>query len=500
MWTPRSQGQNRVRRPKGIVILLTAHLLAAMIVLPVFGATKEKSEVAVPFMEREIHTLRDLNSAFIDIAATVKPTVVTVSTERVLSARQFNPFSPFSNDPLQEFFFGPRRQPQEQEYRQQGLGSGIIVSPEGMILTNNHVIEGADTIFVRTYDGRRYSATVVGRDPQTDVAVIRIPGDSLPAIEIGNSDELQVGEMVLAIGSPMTEELAYSVTQGIVSAKGRSNVGLTDYEDFIQTDAAINPGNSGGPLVNLEGKLVGINSAIASRSGGFQGIGFAVPVNMAMRVMNSLIAEGKVVRGWLGVSVQSIDEQIARAMNLETSSGALIGDVMEDSPADEAGLQTGDIVVAIDNVPVNSSSALRSRIASMSPGTSVTLAVRRDGNGMHIPVTLGELPSDLASGPQGGAVDLLGFSVEGLDRQLADQYGIDGRVPGLVVTQIDENSDAYQAGLREGDLITSVNRRRVGDPGEFSAAIGQLSEGDTVLLRILRRGSGYFLAFTISGN
>jgi serine protease Do len=447
--------------------------------------------------DRPITNLRDFNQALIDIAAAVKPTVVTVSTERILTVRQRNPFS---DDPFFDFFFGPRdrrQQPREREYRQQGLGSGVIVSNDGYILTNNHVIQEADSIFVRTFDGERYPAEVVGADPKTDIAVLQIEAEDLPAIPLGNSNELEVGEMVMAIGSPMSENLAYTVTQGIVSAKGRSNVGLADYEDFIQTDAAINPGNSGGPLVNLDGVLVGINTAIASRSGGFQGIGFAVPVNMATRVMNSLIEEGRVVRGWLGVTIQPIDPQLAQAMGLEETRGALVGDVLPDTPADEAGVQPGDVIIGMNGTDIEDFQELRNRIAATPPGTEVVFEVVREGERIDIPVELGELPGEIAQTGQEDLSDMVGFTVSGLTAELAERYDIAQGLTGVVVTSVDPASSAARQGLREGDVVRSVNRQRVSSVDDFNSVIAQIDEGDTVLLRVHRAGSSFFLAFRL---
>jgi serine protease Do len=447
--------------------------------------------------DRTITSLSDLNQAFVDIVAQVTPAVVTVSTQRMVSMRQR---SPFAGDPFFEYFFGPRRgrQGQEREYRQEGLGSGVIVSADGLILTNNHVIEGADSIFVRKHDGRRFVATVVGADPQTDIAVIKIETDNPNFLELGNSDDLQVGEIVLAIGSPMSEHLAYTVTQGIVSAKGRANVGLATYEDFIQTDAAINPGNSGGPMVSIEGKVVGINAAIASQTGGFQGIGFAIPSNMAMHVMNSLLAEGRVVRAWLGVNIQDVDAQIANAMGLEQVTGALIGDVVEGSPADAAGLVAGDIILQVGARRIDNSGMLRSAIGSSTPGETVNLDVLRTGETLQLSATLGELPDEVAEVSPGEDVSsMLGFTVQTLDERLASAYGIDEQLRGAVVTSIDRESSAYQQGLREGDLISSISRRRIRSAEEFLETIEHLADGDTVLLRINRNNQGFFIAFTL---
>jgi serine protease Do len=489
-----------VRLTFAVLVVFLSPLLVAVGVLP--AAAQVPTDHQAQTVDRPILSLRDLNQAFIDIAAAVKPTVVTVSTERVMDMRR-SPFggSPFASDPFLDFFFGgPRnrqRQEPDREFKQQGLGSGVIVSADGRILTNNHVVDQADSIWVRTFEGKRFPATVIGVDPQTDIAVIKISTDQkLPFITVGNSDELKVGEMVLAVGSPMSENLAYTVTQGIVSAKGRSNVGLADYEDYIQTDAAINPGNSGGPLVNLDGELIGINSAIASQSGGFQGIGFAVPSNMAIRIMNSLVADGKVVRGWLGVTIQDVDDQLAKAMDLPESSGALVGDVMEGSPAAKAGIEAGDVVVAVNDRPITTSGQLRSQVASTAPGIKVDLKVMRGEKPLTIPVMLGELPDNLTGISSGGSIERqLNFAVGDLNNDLADRYGISGRAQGVVVTSIDQNSAAFAAGLREGDLILSVNRQRIQSEKDFSARVGDIEDGATVLLRVVRQNSGFFIAF-----
>jgi len=456
-----------------------------------------------PAKDRPIQSLRDLNQAFVDIAARVKPAVVTVSTERIL--RQRFPGmggSPFANDPFFQFFFGgpQRQQPREREYRQQGLGSGVIVSPEGFILTNNHVIAKADSIVVRTLDGEEHPARVIGADPRTDIAVIKIDADDFSYIEIGDSDSLQVGEMVLAIGSPMSQNLAYTVTQGIVSATGRSNIGLAAYEDFIQTDAAINPGNSGGPLINMDGKLVGINTAIASQTGGNQGIGFAVPSNMARGVMSSLISEGKVVRGYLGVTIQDLTPEIAQGFGLDENKGALVGDVQEDSPASKAGLASGDVITSMSGTPIDNSTELRNRVAGTKPGTTVDLGILRGDKNMDLTVTLGEMPEDEAGSGNSAPSDLqerLGFAVNTLDDDLARQYDLDPQLTGAVVTAIDPSGNAAQSGLRTGDLIRSVGRNSVESADEFYNFLKDAKKGATVLLRVQRGDGGFWMTFAM---
>ncbi len=457
----------------------------------------ESHSQSIPAEQRQITNLRDLNQALIDIVAEVKPAVVTVSTERVLSVNA----SPFASNPFFDFFFGPQngQQPEEKEFHQEGLGSGVIVSSDGYILTNNHVINDADSIYVRLYDDRRLVAKVIGADPKTDVAVLRIKADNLPYIDIGNSDSIQVGEIVLAIGSPMSENLAYTVTQGIISAKGRSNVGLTYYEDFIQTDAAINPGNSGGPLIDLDGRLIGINTAIISRSGGYMGLGFSVPSNLAMHVMNSLIKEGRVVRGWLGVNIQNINDQIGHALGLNEIYGALVGDVLHDSPAEKAGLKSGDVILAIDGEKVQNASQLSNHISSLTPGTSVTLTVMRDAQKIDLTAKLAEMPSEIAGTTSGSEVNTqqLGFSVKTFDKSLADKYGIEQWMKGVVVISIDTDSRAYEAGLREGDLIEQVDRQDVQTSQKFATLVTDKKKGDTILLKINRQGSGFYIAFSL---
>ncbi len=488
------------------VLYLTLLAIAVTVGFEFTGSVKSQSNPVrgSDTESRPIFSLRDLNNAFIDIAKSVTPSVVTVSTEKTLTLQDNGGFGfPFNGDPFGDFFGNPqprgRGQTPQRQFKQAGLGSGVIVSQDGYILTNNHVVSEADSIQVRLSDGRRFPAKVIGRDERTDVAVIKVNASGLTAVKKGNSDSLQVGEMVMAIGSPLSENLAHTVTQGIVSAKGRQNVGLATYEDFIQTDAAINPGNSGGALVNLDGELVGLNSAIASQSGGFQGIGFAIPSNMAFKIMDQLITNGKVVRGWLGILPQDIDSKMAAAMKVKEASGVLVGDVTSGSPAEKAGFQSGDIITAIDGQSMTSAAQLRTDIAQTPPGTKVSVSLLRDGKDKSFDLTLGELPAQFASAT-GGTVqskDLLGFSVSALTRDLADKYGLDGRTEAVVVTDLDQSSSAYEAGLREGDVIRSVNHMTVTSVKEFDQATSGLKKGDTILLRVDRPSNGLFLAFTL---
>jgi serine protease Do len=462
------------------------------------SAAASQSEIRA---DRPITSLRDLNNAFVELAETVNPTVVTVFTEKVLRVRQ-SPYQFFDhpfNDFFGEFFQQPRApQGREREYRQQGLGSGVVVSPDGHIITNNHVIAGADTINVRFLDGETLPAEVVGADEKTDIAVLRVDADNLASIKIGDSDDLRVGEMVLAIGSPLSPNLAHSVTSGIVSAKGRSNVGLADYEDFIQTDAAINPGNSGGALINLDGELIGINTAIASRSGGYQGIGFAVPSNMASRIMNSLIEHGTVVRGWLGIYIQNIDETLAAAMELEGDDGALVADVTEDGPAEKAGVKQGDIIVALDGKEIENSTQLRNEVAVRQPGSKTILEILRDGKKKRITVTLAELPTDEVAEDVGERLEeQFGFTVVPFDAELATKYRLNRSLDGVVVTSVAVGGPAERAGLREGDLIVEINRSPTKDLDQFNEQVRNLKKGNTFLLRVVRANRSFYVGFRL---
>jgi serine protease Do len=453
--------------------------------------------------DRPLTTLRDFNQAFVDIAKAVNPTVVTVFTEKVYKVRGMP--SPFFGSPFEDFFseffgrpYNRQPQPEEREFRQQGLGSGVIVSTDGYILTNNHVIDDADTVYVRLMDDKTVPAKIVGADPKTDIALLKVEEKNLPAIKMGDSDKLQVGEWVLAIGSPMSPNLAHTVTSGIVSAKGRSNVGLADYEDFIQTDAAINPGNSGGALINLDGELVGINTAIATRSGGFQGIGFAVPVNMAKFVMESLIKHGTVVRGYLGVYIQDIDETMAKAMKLPGTEGALVSDVTEDSPAAKAGIKQGDVILEMNGEKVKNTTQLRNTIAATMPGTEIKLKIWRDGKEKTVEVKLGKLePDKVTPETEEKLESLFGFKVKPFNSELGEKYQIEGKRSGVVVTEVKPGSNAARAGLREGDLIVAVNRSKINSLEDFNKAVAPLKKGDAVLLQVVRQNRNFFIAFDL---
>lgn len=438
------------------------------------------------------------NETFISVARLAKASVVNISSSQKPAQSSEGPLNPFFNDPFFRRFFGEeeRRLPVPKERREQGLGSGVIVSADGHIITNNHVVEKADDIKVLLPDKRTFKAKVIGTDPKTDVAIIKIDATNLPVLSWGDSNQLQVGELVLAVGNPFG--LNQTVTMGIISAVGRANMGIVDYEDFIQTDAAINPGNSGGALVNLQGELIGINSAIFSRTGGNMGIGFAIPSNMAKTVMNSLVKYGKVVRGWLGVSIQEINQDLAKEFGAPDTRGALVADVMEDSPAAKGKLQRGDIITAYNGTEIKDPAHLRSLVADTAPETTVTVTILRDKHSKDVKLAVGELPKDMAKAsrdePSSGHGDhaLAGITVE----PLSDRQGRQGRKEpaGVVVTQVEPDSAADQAGLKSGDIIREINRKPVRTVQDFERLANDLEPKGRVLLLITRGNATVFLS------
>tara|TARA_R100001143_G_scaffold52481_2_gene47682 strand:+ start:51560 stop:53044 length:1485 start_codon:yes stop_codon:yes gene_type:complete len=464
--------------------------LAEETTLPTYNTAENPSE-NVP-----ITSLRDLNNAFVDIAERTNPTVVTITTTQTVRMRQQNPFS---------FFFDDPRFNQEREFQRSGLGSGVIVSADGYIITNNHVIDGADEIRVILYGGDELDAEIVGTDPASDIAVLRVDSEELSAISLGNSDEIRIGEMVLAIGSPLNQQFAHSVSKGIISASGRSALGLNVYESYIQTDAAINPGNSGGALVNMDGELIGINTAIASRSGGNQGIGFAIPVNMVRSVMEALITDGRVTRGYLGIaSGGEVDETMARALGLERARGFVIGEVLTDTPAEKAGLMSGDVILSLNGQQVTSYRDFSLEIGNTSPGSTITLGIFRDGERKSVEVELAErdfegIAESMDTEEMDDLRETLGFEVDELTGAIRGQLNLDSSVQGVVVSAISQTSRAYRQGLRRGDVISQVADQQVTTPNEFYGNVRRLiQEGtDAALLRVNRQGRSVFIAIEL---
>ncbi len=422
---------------------------------------------------------------FAKIVKRAMPAVVGVQVEKTVEMRGQDPFEFFFNDPFFRHFFGPglpRRMPRKRQER--GLGSGFIVTEDGYIITNNHVVGDADTINVKLADGRHFKAKVVGTDPDTDVAVIKIDAHDLPTLPLGDSDALNVGEWVVAIGNPFG--LYKTVTVGVVSAKGRSGIGINDYEDFIQTDAAINPGNSGGPLINIHGEVVGINTAIFSKSGGYMGIGFAIPINMAKAVMKQLIAHGKVVRGWLGVVIQDLDEDLAASFGLHQTEGVLIAEVSKGSPAEKGGIKEGDIILSMNGHKIKNASDLRNRVALTRPGSLVTFEVLRNGKRITLKVRVGDkakLSKSKTPFSQHSLLQKLGLSVQDLDPDVADQFGY-SMGQGVLIAGVEPQSPAAQAGLKPGQLIEEINHIRVHSVKELTKALARSSRTGTVLFKI----------------
>jgi serine protease Do len=438
-------------------------------------------------------------AGFSAVVAKDLPAVVNVSTSKVVKVSSDQDMFPFMDPFFRRFFGNPGpgdMRPRSE--REHALGSGVIVTHDGYILTNNHVVEKATQITVALSDKREFKARVVGTDPKTDVAVLKVEAKDLPTLTFADSSKVQVGEYALAIGNPFG--VGQTVTLGIVSAVGRGNLGIEDYEDFIQTDAAINPGNSGGALVNSQGDLIGLNTAIISPgTGGNNGVGFAIPSNLARSVMDQLVTKGKVTRAYLGVTLQPVTPSLAKAFGLSQAQGALVGDVNPNTPASLAGLQPGDVVVKINGEPVEDSNQLRNKVSMAAPGTEVALTVLRGGAERTLPVTLGEMPANYGTRTMGGGEEqsgtglLDGVTVQNLTPQARRSLNLPPQTTGAVVTDVQGDSPAAAAGLQPGDVIQSVNRKPVTNVAEFQAALAQAGK-DTVLLRVNRGGNTLFLA------
>src|SRR5580658_8803610 len=427
----------------------------------------------------------------------VLPSVVNVSSSKIvhnrMSSEEGMPMDPF----FRQFFGqdGNGRGQAPRDSREKALGSGVIVSPEGYILTNNHVVDGASDVRVTLSDKREFQAHIVGADPKTDVALLKIDAKDLSPITIGDSSKVQVGDVALAIGDPFG--VGQTVTSGIISATGRGNLGIEDYEDFLQTDAPINPGNSGGALINDRGELVGINTAILSHgSGGSQGIGFAVPANLARQVMDQVLKTGHVVRAYLGIYPQDVTPAMAKAFGERDSQGIVVGDVTPNSPAQAAGIQRGDIILQINSKPVTDSNQLRMGISMMQPGTELKLKTLRNGTERDATVKLAEMPNESAKADsnddQGGSKALEGVEVSGLDSRTARQLGIPETTKGVVVTDIDPASKLADSGLQKGDVIQEVNHQAVNNVSEFQSAVRKA--GSDPLLLVNREGRTIFIA------
>ncbi len=458
--------------------------------------------LAAPVQAQDARSvLQAIQNTFVQVAQAVKPAVVNISTTQRPRPREGQPQRPQMPGPFprggpwDEFFerFFGEQQPQRERH---SLGSGVIVDKRGFILTNHHVVEQADEIEVRLADKRKLKATVVGRDPKTDLAVIKVdaPAD-LPTATLGDSSKLRQAEWVMAIGNPFG--LDQTVTVGVVSAMGRTDMGITMYEDFIQTDASINPGNSGGPLVNLSGEVVGINTAIAASG---HGIGFAIPINMAREISDRLMAQGKVVRGWLGIGIQDLTDELATQFGVPPESGVLVGNVMKDSPAEKGGVKTGDIVQEFKGVKITSVRQLQREVAQSPVNQPVQVKVLREKQPVTLTIVLGEQPAELsAAGPSAppaeSAAERFGFSVQDLTPEIRTQLQL-GNDAGVVVSAVEDGGPAAKAGLRPGDVITEANRKPVRSTAEFTQLIGQQRRGGNLLLLVQRDGNSRFVVVT----
>ena len=475
--------------------IFTIAVLIVLVVFCSFPWTVPEAESANASISADaMDFLTRTGQAMAEVAEAVKPAVVNISTVKTEQAGA--PLSPFYDDPFFRKFFGDqfeRQQPRER--KSSSLGSGVIVSSDGYILTNNHVIRNADKIKVLLSDKREFIGKVIGNDPKTDLSVIKIDADNLSSLTLGNSDELKVGELVLAVGNPFG--LNQTITMGIVSAVGRANVGIADYEDFIQTDAAINPGNSGGALVNVKGELVGINTAIFSTTGGYQGIGFAIPGTMIKTVMNSLIEKGKVIRGWLGVSIQAITPELADQFQLEKDYGTLVADVVEGSPAEDAGILRGDVILEFDGKTVDEPYVLRNIVAGTYPGESIEVKVIRDGEYLTLSVRIGELGAEVQKASATYKNALKGINVQNLTSEIYSQLNIPEKLRGVVITDIERGSPS-ETELMRGDVLMEINRKAVASVDDYEVMVSKIKPEQDILLLVFRRGATIFV--TLSGE
>ncbi len=489
---------------KSILTCLLASL--SMLALQVQAEAPLESKSEMLMMGNSASTkalLKQISDGFSVVAQVATPSVVFIEVKSKMPVRQQRGMSPFDFFG-EEFFrrFGlPYEQPQEtpqQRARPSGQGSGFLISEDGYIVTNNHVVKDADEITVTLNNGRQIPAEIVGTDPDTDLAVIKIEEKNLPHLRFGNSDDLDVGEWVIAIGSPFG--LNATVTVGVVSAKGRNDLRLSTFEDFIQTDAAINPGNSGGPLLDLDGSVIGINSAIVSGgAGGYMGIGFAIPSNMAKEIIGQIIDKGTVTRGFMGVTLQAIDQDLAKSFNLQHTQGVLITEVVPDSPAESAGLKQGDVILEYDGTKVKSLGSFRNAVALMHPEAKLKLVVDRDGQTVHIDLTIGVRPDSLEA-MGGESLGKLGIEVEEVTPEIAQRYGYQGvEKGGVIVTKVLPGSIAQEEGISPGTIILSVNKQSVTSVMQFHSLMKEAMKNKHILFLLKQGPFTRFLAIKI-GN
>ena len=489
----------------GLAVSLRFDFQTSSEAINLFGGTEKPAAPATPTTPAPTVALPD----FAALAQQISPSVVNISsTQEVKGPSMSGPRGPGGpggpgapggpggpDDPFHEFFepferfFGP---PRRGPFRAKSLGSGFVIDASGYIITNNHVVENADEIMVRLSTGKEFKAKVIGRDSKTDIALVQISGaGDLTPVVLGNSEDLKVGQWVVAIGNPFG--LENTVTAGIVSAMAR-HINQGPYDDFIQTDAAINPGNSGGPLLNTKGEVVGINTAIFSRSGGNIGIGFAIPISLAKEIIPQLKEKGHVTRGWLGVMIQKVTPDIAETLGLPDAKGALVADVVKEGPAEVAGLKQGDVIVEYDGKPVNDSAELPLLVARTPVGKTVKVKVIRDKSAQHVDIKIAELKEEEVAQAESGTVERLGITVQTLTPDLAENLGLDRALKGVVVTQVDPDGPGAEAGLRRGDVILEVNRQPVKDSEAYKKALKDAGDGKSVLFLVRRGDNTIFLA------
>ena len=436
--------------------------------------------------------VKQFSQAFADVAEKAKPAVVTIITDKMVAMNQFEDFG---------FFFYPPNQSRQKEFKTNALGSGVIIdSKNGYILTNNHVVDDVDGIKIRLIDKREFEASIVGTDPKSDLAVLQIEASDLTDIKLGNSEKMRVGEWVMAVGSPFSENLSHTVTTGIVSALGRSNImNSQSYEDFIQTDAAINPGNSGGALLNMDGDLIGINTAIATGGSGRsnRGVGFAIPSNMANRIMSDLIDKGYVTRSWLGVYIQELDSETAEALDIDIRNGALITDVVDGSPAEESGIQEGDVIIEFDGESIANPANLKNVVSLTAPNSSSIVKVLRDGSEKKLKVILEELPEDPRSRNTKNKNEFndYGFQLREMTKSLREKYELP-KEDALVIISVDPNGEAYSKGIREGDIVKRVGTKKVISLSDFKKYVKRSNSKGSLLL-LIKKSNGDSRFYTL---
>jgi Do/DeqQ family serine protease len=477
---------------KGLVLGLSLFFLLFGLI---FCMGKDKAD-SLPKNDK-LTTVRSTGQAFVEVVKKAQPSVVNVTTEKTITMKPWERYGEdfFKGSPFEDFFkgfgFSPREKGKEYRHKQRSGGSGVIVDKEGYILTNNHVVEGADKVKIRLNDGREFTAIIKGQDSRTDLAVLHIKAKDLPVATLGDSDKLEVGEWAIAIGSPFG--LEHTVTVGVISAKGRTGLGTGTYEDFIQTDASINPGNSGGPLINIDGEVVGINAMIIQPG---TGIGFAIPINMAKQILNDLIKQGKVVRPWLGISVQDLTPEMAEQFQVKEKEGVIVAQIHQGTGAEKAGLASGDIMKSVDDKAIKNTNELIKEIQKKKVGQKVKLNVVRDGKPMTIEVTLTAMPDKPEALKEKEGEEKLGARVQELTPQLSARYRISSEIKrGVIVISVEEGSPADELGLQEGDVVLEINRKKIETTKDFDRAIKDVNLDKGIVFRLHRRGNTFYHSF-----